>query len=181
MRKVSIVLALRFCAVCLPASAGEGYLGASYLNTSAEFRATQETFDSSSSGWKIFGGYNLMKFFGVEVTYYDLGSFDESSDLESIDASIKVFDLAGRGILPLGERFELFARLGYSSVDVEYQQTTGVVTVNADGRNWELLYGLGATLKLGKKIGIRAEYEAWDVETSLNTWSLGLLFRMGGQ
>ena len=181
MLRVSIVLVMTFCALCLPTWAGEGYLGASYLNTSAEFRTSLETFDSSSSGWKILGGYNLAKYFGVEVTYYDLGSFDESSDLESIDASIKVFDLAGRGILPLGERFELFARLGYSSVDVEYQKTTGFVTTNADARDWELLYGAGLTLKLGKKIGIRAEYEAWDVETSLNAWSLGLIFRAGGQ
>ena len=27
-----------------------------------------------------------MEYFGVEVTYYDLGSFDESTDIESIEA-----------------------------------------------------------------------------------------------
>jgi OOP family OmpA-OmpF porin len=181
-RKVLLtVAAVAICGLCLPAWGGEGYLGASYLNTSAEFQTSLETYDTSSSGWKIFGGYNMMKYFGVEVTYYDLGSFDASTDIESIDAGIKVFDLCGRGILPLGKRFELFARLGYSSVDVDFQKTTGFVTTDASARDWELLYGAGATLKIGKTIGIRAEYEAWDVETSLDTWSLGLVFGFGGR
>jgi OOP family OmpA-OmpF porin len=181
MRRISIVLALTFCALCVPAWAGEGYVGASYLNTNAEFRTSQESFDTGSGGWKVFGGYDLMQYLGVEVTYYDLGSFDASSNLESIDADIKVFDLAGRGILPLGKRFELFAKLGYSRVEVDLQQTSGLVSGSANTTNWELLYGAGLTLKLGKMIGIRAEYEAWDVETSLDTWSLGLIFRMGGE
>ena len=178
MRRTGIVSALTFCALCVPAWAGGGYLGASYLNTGADFEAALETFDSSSSGWKVFGGYDVAEYFGVEVTYYDLGSFDESSNLESIDASIKVLDLSGRAILPLGKRFELFGRLGYSRVELDYQQTIGPVSGSVSTTDWELLYGAGLTLKLGERLGIRAEYEAWDVETSLSTWGLGLIFRM---
>jgi hypothetical protein len=59
MRRISIVLALTFCALCLPTWAGEGYVGASYLNTSAELQTTLETYDTRSSGGKVFGGYNL--------------------------------------------------------------------------------------------------------------------------
>ena len=160
-RRMLSVLAVVLCGLWLPALAGDGYVGASYMNSEFEF---VQGSDASSSGWKIFGGYNFIKYFGVELTYYDLGSFDEGL----FEADVKVFDLAPRGILPLGERFELFAKLGYSNVDVE-----GIA-------DWELMYGAGAGLKLGKKFGIRIEYEAWDVETSLSAWSIGGYFRFGG-
>ena len=165
IRRVLIALVVVFCGLSLPAWAGEGYVGASYLSTDAEFETVLDSFSTDSGGWKIFGGYDVIKFFGVEVTYYDLGSFSE----DSFEADIQVFDLSGRGILPLGERVQLWAKVGYSSV--------GVDGTFGDATDWELLYGAGIGVKIGEHFGIRGEYEAWDVETSLNSWSLGLYFR----
>jgi hypothetical protein len=117
-----------------------------------------------------------MKYFGVELTYYDLGSFDVTEGDSPINADITVFDFSGRGILPLGEKFALFAKLGYSTVDVDITTEGG-----SSARDWELLYGIGASVDLGKSFGIRAEWESWNVETSLDTWSLGAYFRFGGR
>lgn len=180
MRRMLVVAAVVICGLWLPAWAAEGqegYLGASYLNTGADFETAVEDFDTDSGGWKIFGGYNVVKYFGVELTYYDLGNFDDTDGNTSIDAEIQVFDLSGRVILPLGKRFELFGRLGYSNVSVEATTTTTLGTTTVDADDWELLYGVGAGLKLGERFGIRAEWESWDVETSLDTWSLGAFIR----
>lgn len=179
IRNAVIVMIVTF-GICSFATAGEGYVGASYMNSTAEFETLSGTIDPSSSGWKIFGGYNLIKYFGVELTYYDLGSYSESSDEFSLDSDIEVFDLAARGILPLGERFALFARLGYSSVQVDVREQGLLGSVSADGTDWRLLYGIGVGLKLGKRFGIRAEWESWDVETSLDAWSVGAVIRFGG-
>jgi len=48
-----------------------------------------------------------------------------------------------------------------------------------DADDWELLYGVGVGLKLGERFGIRAEWESWDVETSLDAYSLGAFVRFG--
>lgn len=179
-RKSFVVFVCMLSGLCLPASAGEGYVGASYLDSNAEFRTVSQNYDISSSGWKLFGGFNFIKYFGAELTYYDVGSFDDQQGANSIDSDIEVFDLAGRGILPLGQRVELFARLGYSRVSVDTTSTTGPLTASTSAEDWELLYGVGVGLKLGRRFGIRVEYEAWDVEDSLDTLSIGAFFRFGG-
>ena len=183
MKKTLAIAAVAICGVFLPAWAGEGYVGASYLESSAETLVTGASRDSSSSGWKIFGGYNFIRYFGAELTYYDLGSFEETTATTSYKTEIEVFDLCARGILPLGERVELFGRLGYSSVAVDRSsRSTGAIPVNtsASGTDWELLYGIGIGVKLGKRFGLRAEYEKWTVETALDAWSVGAVFRFGG-
>jgi OOP family OmpA-OmpF porin len=150
------------------------------MDSSAEFQPGSQTLKDSSSGWKIFGGHNFVEYFGIELTYYDLGSFNQTAGIESIKADIRVFDLSGRGIIPLGERFELFAKLGFSSVDVDLQYTSGFTTTDLSARDWEFLYAIGAAVKLGERFGIRAEYEGWDVPESLDAWSIGLTIRFGG-
>jgi OOP family OmpA-OmpF porin len=176
MKRMIAVAVVAICGLCLPAWAGDGYVGASYMSSSADFATVLESHSADSDGWKIFGGYNFMKYFGVELTYYDLGSFDVTEGDNPIKADITVFDFSGRGILPLGERFALFAKLGYSTVDVDFTSEGG-----SSARDWELLYGIGASVSLSKSFGIRAEWESWNVETSLDAWSLGVYFRFGGR
>ena len=185
MKRTLAVAVLAICGLWLPASAGEGYVGLSYIDTEADFgtSASGVSYDASSDGWKLFGGYNLMKYFGVEATYYSLGSFDETIGSESISADVQVFDLCGRGILPIGKVFSVFARLGYSSVKVDLDVTDTVpmpMTNSASTTDWELLYGIGIGVNLGRNFGLRAEWESWDVETSLDAWSLGVVYRFGG-
>lgn len=180
MKKAWTVALLVLCAVGLPASAAGGYLGASYLSSSAEFDTSLEDFDSDSDSWKIFAGYDLHRNWGVELTYYDFGDFNDTANNSTLDANIGIWDLSVRGILPLGERFELFGRLGTSNVRVEATVANNLSSVSVDADAWELMYGVGAGLKLGKRFGLRAEWEAWDTEDSLEAWSIGAVFRFGG-
>jgi OOP family OmpA-OmpF porin len=180
-QKVVLTAVLALVVAGLPAMAQEGFAGASWLGSGADFETAFDDFDSDDSGWKIFVGYDFIKFFGLEAAYRDLGDFSETSGAGSIDAEVKAYDLAGRGVLPLGKAFELFGKLGYSTVDVDATTSTGLVTASASDSDWELYYGVGIGLKIGKSFGIRAEWEEWDVDTELNAYSLGAYIRFGGK
>jgi OOP family OmpA-OmpF porin len=167
------------CLVCLPAAAQESYIGASYLDTSGEFDTSSGTFDDDDSGWKIFAGYFISPNVAAEITYYDLGKFEDTQGLTAFSANVNAYDLAFRGVLPLGERFELFAKIGYSLVEVDSTLAGPVVSTSVEASDWEFIYGAGVGVKLGPKFGLRAEYEGWDTEGELDALSVGAYFRLG--
>lgn len=151
----------------------EIYLGASYVSTDAEFETAVEDFEPSDSGWKAFGGINFMKFVGLEITYRDLGTLSEDSGGSSLDADLVVYDAALRGILPLGKFFGLFGKAGYANISTE----GSIGTSDFDESEWEIYYGAGLEINFGEHFGIRAEWEEFDVDTSLNSFSGGAFFR----
>jgi OOP family OmpA-OmpF porin len=162
-----------------PAGAQEAYLGASYLSSSGEFDTSVESFDPDDSGWKLFGGYNFNKYWGMELAFYDLGNLEDSGTSGTFSADVSVYDLGFRGILPVGERFEIAAKLGFSNVSVDSSLTGPIGTTRAEASDWEFAYGLGLAFKIGKRFGLRAEWEAWDVADSLQAYSLGAYWRFG--
>ena len=113
---------------------------------------------------------------GVEASYRDMGSYAESDTLTAINADIKSYDISARGILPLGKMVELFAKVGYGNVNADGMISQGLTELSFDESDWELLYGIGIGLNFGK-FGVRAEYEAYDVDEDLSSVSLGVLCR----
>ncbi|HXV75858.1 MAG TPA: porin family protein [Candidatus Polarisedimenticolaceae bacterium] len=174
------VFCLVASAICvpLPASAAGGYLGGSWLSTSAEFDTAVENFDTDESGWKVFAGFDAERFFGVEVSYRDMGDFSEVHGLDSLDADIDAWEASLRGLLPLGRVLQLFAKFGYANVSFDGDVATGsIVSADVDADGWDLIYGVGIDLNLGERFGLRAEWEEFDVEDSLNSFSAGAFFR----
>jgi OOP family OmpA-OmpF porin len=152
------------------AAHAEFYLGAAYMNTSAEVQAS-EKFSTDEGGWKFLAGYNFLKFLGVEAAYRDMGSLSDSENGVQFDADLKSVDVSARGILPLGI-FRPFVKAGYANLDTEFS----IDDVKDSDTNWELLYGIGLDLNISK-ISLRAEYERFDVDDDLDTISLGAYFR----
>ena len=181
MRKLWIlgIALLAVTALGTPASAGTFYVGASWLSTDAEFDTAVDNFDTDDSGWKVFGGFDFARFLGVEASYRDLGTFDQTLGTNSISADLKVYDVEARGILPVGKALELFAKLGYGNIMADIETSDGITTVSGSDDNWEILYGVGVAIKLGEGFAVRAEWEEWDVDTSLNGFSVGASFRFG--
>lgn len=151
----------------------EIYVGASYVSTDTEFETAVNNFEASDSGWKAYGGITFIKFVGLELSYRDLGSVSESSGGSSVDAQIEVYDAAVRGILPLGKFFGLFAKAGYANISTDGTLNSS----DFDESAWELYYGAGLEINFGKHFGIRAEWEEFDVESSLNSFSGGAFVR----
>ena len=53
MRKLVTFAVVSIFALSLPAWAAGGYVGASYINTDADFKTQIEDYSTSSDGWKI--------------------------------------------------------------------------------------------------------------------------------
>lgn len=131
--------------------------------------------DDSDTGFGLAGGYQLNDNFAFEFAYVDLGSIDYAASTTVADgadefaadvllgtsASGPVVSVLG--ILPIGERFSVFARAGLSLLN-----TDGTARVTIDGTSQRLsqssqksdpVFGVGAELSLGKFYAIRL---AWD-------------------
>ncbi|TDI34869.1 MAG: porin family protein [Acidobacteria bacterium] len=148
-----------------PTSDAGIYAGASVTQTALD--VDDVDFDEDDTGLKVFGGWTFFKFLGLEASYYDMGSLDNNSD--SVD--LTAFGLVARGILPVGEHLELFAKAGYMAWDSESSSF-------GDNDDTDLTYGVGAAWVFGGHISIRAEYEILDVdEADVDLFSLGAAFR----
>ncbi|MGH8221383.1 MAG: outer membrane beta-barrel protein [Woeseiaceae bacterium] len=133
------------------------------------------TLDDSDTGFGFAGGYQLNDHFAMEFAYVDLGSVDYrasatvSDGVDEVDADVGFESSANGpvlsvlGILPIGERFSLFGRVGLSLLNAD-----GTVRIALDGisqraspssQKSDPMLGVGAELSLSKHFAIRL---AWD-------------------
>lgn len=174
-RIVPIAVMLFLCAT--GGAFADIYIGASYLDTSTKFSSSTEDFNTSNGGYKAFIGWNFVRFFGLEATYRDMGSQDESSGSDSVKADLKGYDLSARGILPLGKIINLFAKAGYVDVQVNGSLDSGSTPEDLNSSDWKVYYGAGIEFNFGKHISLRGEYEDFQVDQTLTSASAGILFR----
>ena len=100
--------------------------------------------DSSEFSWKILGGYQHDRHWGIEAAYTDLGSYRGSS-ADSLS-------LAFTGTLPLDRRWALMAKAGVAS------NHTRVAGSSDQGG---ALVGIGVAYTVSRRFGLRLEYEQY--------------------
>jgi opacity protein-like surface antigen len=153
------------------------YFGASYLNTNAEFDRALDNFDTDDSAYKFYAWYRAFRFVDLEATYRDLGAHVDMTGVDRVAVDLEAYDVAARGVIPLGNRLSIFGRVGYANVSREGTLDLDGVVSSIDTDDWELTYGAGAEFKLGQRFGLRAEWEEYDVDETLNSFSAGAFFR----
>jgi len=179
-------------------------LGASNANISQEVvpvtGATSTVFltDSRDPGFKVFAGYRFNRYFAVEGGYAWLGEFQATTQVTApttgaLNADIRVIGLYidAVGMLPVGDRFAAFAKVGWLGSETRtFRSTSGTVTLapgtnmNASTDQANLSYGLGVQYDLEKNVTLRFVWERYikvgDVNTgefNIDLYSGGLLFR----
>jgi OOP family OmpA-OmpF porin len=161
------------------------------------------TVDDSDTGYGVAGGYQLNDHFAVEFAYVNLGSVEysafttvtdgvEVADAEiGLESSAKGPAVSVLGILPIGDRFSLYGRVGLSFMSAE-----GTARITIDGtserarqtsQKSDPVFGVGAEFSLGKHAAIRLAWDRYldvgtedvtgDVDADLIT--LGLRFGIG--
>lgn len=177
MKRFVPVVFLLMAACATTASAGI-YVGASALSTSAEFQDAAASFDTNATAWKAFAGVTFFKFVGLEASYRDLGSHSGTSGSNSVKADLTAYDLSLRGVLPVGKNIQLFAKAGYADITSKgsFDDVEGVLST-FDQSSWQFMYGVGLDWTFFMGLGLRAEWEQYDVETSLNSFSVGAYWR----
>jgi hypothetical protein len=120
-------------------------------------------FDENDTTYKIFAGYMLLPFLGVEGGYVDFGSPNRHySGAGSVEFQVDGWEGFVVGQLPLGP-VDLFAKAGVLSYNVDVK-TNGPVFGNLSGSDSDEVgaYGAGAAIGIGP-IKVRGEYTYYDV------------------
>jgi len=114
--------------------------------------------DRSSTGGKVYGGYNFNPYFALEGGFASTGQFDSS--LGNLKGSGLFADAVGR--LPFGNGFSGLARLGVLRGKLEDGRTGADLTQTKT----TLKGGLGAEYAITRNHAVRAEWERYRFEAS---------------
>lgn len=179
-------------AVVLDAFAGQGLPVAS----------GSSSLEDSDMAWSIFGGYRFSPYLAVEAGYSDLGTaeYRSSGTIDvlgvqvpanfDIDFETNGFTVAGIGTAPLGDMFDVHARLGMFFADSEVGLSSTVADVSVgdslSASSQELFYGVGAAMDFGANWSLSLDWQQYkDVgeedetdETDVNSITLALIFRL---
>lgn len=126
---------------------------------------TVDKWDEDDTAYKVFGGYRLNRFLGVEVDYINLGK--PSGRVVpgfNVDQSVDGFAPYVVGTIPLGPYFEVYGRLGYYFYDANMRQRSDLNgDVQFDEESQDLVWGGGIGTNIGEKLNLRLEYERFDL------------------
>lgn len=119
--------------------------------------------DDKDTSYRLAGGYNFNKNFGIEASYSDYGNVSKSGTVLGIPVTASggatAFQLVGTGALPLGNQFSLTAKAGLAAVSVDATATALGVAVATSASNDNFVWGIGAQFDVTPSIGIRVNYE----------------------
>jgi opacity protein-like surface antigen len=141
-----------------------------------EFDRNDGLIDDSTVGFKLFGQYRFNSWIGAEGAYYNSSDFSGDTTPGAVggeaDTSYKGWSLSGVGYIPLpGDRLDLFLKAGYVDFTNIKLKIDGV-ELNSRSEDG-LTLGLGASVRATDRIGIRVEFDWYDVNTA-DLWSFNL-------
>lgn len=213
-RRLSLLALAGFGAVCsttvMAQDAPGWYLGGNVGGTRADFKndrinslltgqgftVNSTTTDNTSTGYKLFGGYQLTPNFAVEGGYFDLGRFNYGSSTTpagtfSGNTRVNGLNLDLVGTLPLSDRFSVLGRVGaaYAQNRGSFASTGFVPAYIGDSRRNEtnVKVGLGLQYAISEALSVRAEIERYRISDpirnrgNIDMASVGLVYRFGGK
>jgi OmpA-OmpF porin, OOP family len=152
--------------------------------------------DDRDFGYKLFGGYQFIKYFALEGGYFDLGRFGFKATTVpagtlSGNIKLKGLNLDAVGILPLTEKFSAFGRVGvqYARAEDSFAGTGAVSVANPNPTKREANYkfGVGLQYAFTESLGMRIEAERYRINDAvgnhgdIDLFSAGLVYRFGGK
>ena len=159
------------------------------------FRVTSNSEDKHDTGYKLFGGYQLHRNFAIEGGYFDLGKVNYGvttfpAGSFAGETKVRGLNLDLVGILPIGDRFSVFGRVGaaYAQSRSSFARTGNIALGNFDSRNNDtnVKVGLGAEYAFTPALSVRGEIERYRVSDPvrnkgyIDMASVGLVYRFGG-
>lgn len=146
--------------------------------TFADYSFDDNSLDNSTVGLKLFGGYRINKWFGLEAAYHNLADFSESTPEPGLDVDLSGYSGSVLLYAPMGgEDIEAFVKAGYYNFDQELE-----INNVLEGRNSPdgLLLGAGVIVSINKQFAFRLEGEHFDIDDG-RLWALniGAEYRFG--
>jgi OOP family OmpA-OmpF porin len=149
--------------------AGAG-LGASHIKDDATGNGYTINRDSSSTGFKLYGGYRIKPEFAIEAAYSNLGkeTFNwrySANESGAGDIKLQAVSLSAVGTLPLKKGFDLFGKIGIAQVKGKYHESWSqpgyAENIDINKSKAVANYGVGVVYNIDQHLGVRAEYEGF--------------------
>jgi OOP family OmpA-OmpF porin len=117
--------------------------------------------DTRDTGWKVYGGGQINRIFGLEVGYTDFGRISAAGG-ETSAWAVPISLTAG---VPLGDRFNIFAKGGgvFSRTDVR-TDLNDTFSENGDRNGWGWTYGAGLAFNVTRNLQIRADWDRYKLD-----------------
>ena len=143
-------------------------IGNSFIATEVNDLENQaKKLDENATGYKFFGGVDLLGMLAVEGGYRNLGTVSISE--YSFEAETKGWDVYGMGRIQVLGLVDLFAKAGMLFWKSESKLLENIVGKSGNDFAW----GIGAGVHIGP-IGARLEWENFQVEEPLTISMLSL-------
>jgi OOP family OmpA-OmpF porin len=140
--------------------------------------------DDKDTTAKAMGGYQFTKNFALELGLTNAGTYEARGPGGHITVEAAIFEGTAVAILPLGQQFSVFGKLGLYSSAVDSTVATFVLNRDERTTNSDLTYGAGLGWAFTPKFQLRAEWQRYqDVDAGflgkgdVDIISLGLLYR----
>lgn len=120
--------------------------------------------DTSSTGYKLFGGVQFTPNFGLEASAFSLGQATGAVSVPgvgtaTVEGKVRGIALAGTASLPVSDSVALFAKAGLAYVETKATVSTPVGGANEDDKSTQPLFGLGARWNFTDTLAARLEWE----------------------
>lgn len=151
------------------------------------------TSNMQDAGYKLFGGYQFNRTFGVELGYFNLGRFSYATTTPTGPVSgiheIEGVNLDLVATFPLGERLSLLGRIGAQHANTRstfFGAGLGLLgNVNPSKEDDNLKVGVGLQYELSRSLFLRGEAERYRINDALdnrgdvNLFSVSLVMPIG--
>ena len=176
MKKLGTIIAL-FAGMLLGGQAfaqapGQSYFGASFGSVWSDGGSPYTlnvVNEDTVAGFKAFAGSMLWNEFGLELGYYNLGTYETelaSSGQPFMEAETSAFTVNGVYTTPLGPGYAFHAKAGLaftlyetSCRDAAVCAASTPVMVNTKTRGVSGMLGIGISANLAKDVAVRVDFE----------------------
>ena len=171
MKKSVLCLLAVIVAATVPAAASDTgfYLGVGLGQTNIDIRdfypTLGDSLETTSTGYKVYGGYRFLKFLAVEASYANLGSpqgleKNVPEHPEKAEVGVKGWDAFAVGILPLGNVVDVFGKIGMMGWNTDITSIQdGEIKYSESTSGTDTAYGFGIGFWVGENVTLRAEGE----------------------
>jgi len=149
------------------------------VNTGNPYENLSSSTEDNDLGYQALFGYRFHRFFGAELALAQFGELKSTAKADMdfgdgfVPTSVSLTFRAGGpmlsaiGILPIGEKFEFYGRLGYLFASSERELTSRVDGQSggfgsAKGDSQIPVYGIGFSWHINQVYSIRGEYQQLD-------------------
>ena len=186
MKAIRTLALVALTALAVPAMAQQFYFGAGLGRGNLNVSGTDLTglsnaqVDDTDTTWTVRGGWRFHPNFAVEAGYYEFGKYAFTGRAGALDVSgdakAESYSLSLVGIAPLGERFDLYGRVGYAHSKFKFSANGPINSKYAADTQEEATYGIGGRWHFTRNVSLFAEWMKND-KIKIDNYVGGIDFR----